>query len=72
MYPNPAHAAHRSCPETRWTRGVELRPLEPAPINALARELMVKARRRKGHVRGRQHQQVLRRPHAARAGAAGR
>ena len=29
-------------------RAVELRPLEPAPINALARELMVKARRRKG------------------------
>ncbi|KAK9906659.1 hypothetical protein WJX75_005709 [Coccomyxa subellipsoidea] len=29
-------------------RSVELRPLEPAPVNALARELMVKTRRRKG------------------------
>jgi hypothetical protein len=29
-------------------RTVELRPLEPAPVNALARELMVKTRRRKG------------------------
>ena len=29
-------------------RAVELRPLEPAPVNALARELMVKTRRRKG------------------------
>jgi hypothetical protein len=26
-------------------RSVELRPLEPAPVNALARELMVKTRR---------------------------
>ncbi|CAL5227943.1 g10990 [Coccomyxa viridis] len=29
-------------------RTVELRPLEPSPVNALARELMVKTRRRKG------------------------
>ncbi|CAG9465100.1 unnamed protein product [Pedinophyceae sp. YPF-701] len=29
-------------------RTVVLRPLEPAPVNALARELMVKTRRRKG------------------------
>lgn len=29
-------------------RTVILRPLEPAPVNALAREFMVKTRRRKG------------------------
>lgn len=29
-------------------RTVVLRPLEPAPVNALAREFMVKTRRRKG------------------------
>jgi hypothetical protein len=43
-----ARAPRQIVPGDPLDRTVELRPLEPAPINALARELMVKARRRKG------------------------
>ena len=35
----------RLCQEIPLDRTVELRPLEPSPVNALARELMVKTRR---------------------------
>lgn len=48
----PAHVPHTHVPPTNVpphpTRSIVLRPLEPAPAQALAREFMVKTRRRKG------------------------